>query len=195
MLKSVAVSRHGPRSMATTSRPASVSSWARMAPVQPRPTMTTSLRGSLRAIVLSLVRPFRAAGDGHRAVRIRLIVFGDVVAVVVTRARKADHLPRHHVVIAAIDRVGKEAFHGVLQDQTKQALAIDGAEIDLAGLHRLEEIVLLLSAKFGEAFVLALAQVSINCGKTGAVARRRRRFALIALRRQTFHERTGSLPG
>ena len=48
--KSLAVSRHGPRSIAMTSRPGSVSSWARIEPVQPRPTMTASLRGSLRAI-------------------------------------------------------------------------------------------------------------------------------------------------
>src|SRR3569623_1508438 len=140
MLKSVAVSRHGPRSMATTSRPASVSSWARMAPVQPKPTITTSLRGSLRAIVLPFVRPFRAAGDRHRAVRIRLIVLADVVAVVVTRARKTDHIPRHHVAIAAIDRIGEEALHGVLQHEIEEHLAVDLAELDLAGLEILEEL-------------------------------------------------------
>ena len=41
-MKVVALERGAPRSNATTLRPASVSSLARMPPVQPRPTMTTS---------------------------------------------------------------------------------------------------------------------------------------------------------
>src|SRR3954465_265462 len=51
MLKSVAVSRQGPRSMAPTFRPAWVSSWARRDPAQPRPMITTSFFGRLFAIL------------------------------------------------------------------------------------------------------------------------------------------------
>src|SRR5690606_11829714 len=49
--KSVGVSRQPPRSIARTSRPSSVSSWARIAAVQPKPTRTTSTWGSFRAIL------------------------------------------------------------------------------------------------------------------------------------------------
>src|SRR5258708_17425820 len=118
MLKSVAVSRHGPRSIATTFRPASVSFWARIEPVQPRPMITASFLGSRRAISHLAVK-------GNGALGIGLIVFFDMVAVVVTRAGKADHLPARHVSVAAIERIGEETFHGVLQHQLEKSL---GAE-------------------------------------------------------------------
>src|SRR5258707_2370677 len=56
--KSVGASRHGPRSIAITSRPSSVSSLAMIDPVQPRPMITTSFFGSL----LAMDRPQRVCG-------------------------------------------------------------------------------------------------------------------------------------
>src|SRR5258706_16465775 len=53
--KSGKVSRIGPRSRPTTLRPASASSFARMVPVTPTPTITTSTLFSLVAIVASSV--------------------------------------------------------------------------------------------------------------------------------------------
>src|SRR5580700_4564632 len=114
MLKSVPVSRHGPRSIATTSRPESVSSCARMAPVQPSPMITTSLRGRIFTIS-------RLTVDRDRATRIRHIVLVDMVAIVVTRAREAHHLPARHALVAAIERIGKEPFYRVLQHQIEEA--------------------------------------------------------------------------
>ena len=61
--KSVGASRHGPRSIATTSRPSSVNSFARIEPVQPSPMIATSFLGSLRAILFALqvLRAFQSA--------------------------------------------------------------------------------------------------------------------------------------
>src|ERR1700712_1401596 len=96
--------------MATTFNPASVSCWARIAPVQPRPMITASLRGSSFA-------NSHLSVDGDRTLGIRLVVLVDMVAIVVARAGKAYHLPARHALVAAIERVGEEAFHGVLQHQ------------------------------------------------------------------------------
>src|SRR5580698_6189373 len=111
MLKSLGVSRQGPRSMATTSNPASVSCWARIEPVQPSPTITTSFLARVRAN--SALDPV----DGDRSFGIRHVVLVDVIAIIVTRARKAQHLPARHATIAAVERVGEATFHGVLQHQ------------------------------------------------------------------------------
>src|SRR3569833_2839417 len=110
MLKSVAVSRQGPRSSATTFSPASVICWARSDPVQPRPMITASRLGRSFAMALALLRI-----DGDRPARVRHVVLVDMVAIVVARAGEADHFPARHVLVAAIQRVGEEAFHGVLQ--------------------------------------------------------------------------------
>jgi hypothetical protein len=46
----MAVSRHGPRSIETTLKPASVMDLATIEPVQPNPMVTTSVGGSFVAI-------------------------------------------------------------------------------------------------------------------------------------------------
>src|SRR6476659_3892381 len=122
MLKSVEVSRHGPRSMATTLSPASVSCCARIAPVQPSPMITASFFGIKRA--KSATQPV----DGDRPLGIGDIVLADMIAIVVTRAGEANHLPARHVAVAAIKRVGEKAFHGILQHQLEEFL---GAEAGL----------------------------------------------------------------
>src|SRR3954462_11079579 len=122
MLKSVEVSRHGPRSMATTFSPASVSCCARSAPVQPSPIITASFFGIKRA--KSATQPV----DRDRPLGIGDIVLADMVAIVVTRAGEADHLPARHVASRAIKRVVETALHGVLQHQLEKFL---GAEAGL----------------------------------------------------------------
>src|SRR3569833_2476890 len=100
--------------------PASVSSLAMIAPVQPKPTSNASTGASLRA--MSTPRPLDAAADAHRRQRVLLAVPGDEVRVVVARPRKADQLPARHVAVAAVDRVAPEALEGVLQQLLEEVL-------------------------------------------------------------------------
>src|SRR5882762_7671132 len=151
MLKSVAVSRHGPRSMATTLRPASVNCWAMIAPVQPRPMITASFLGSSLAIL-------RLPINGNGAFGIRLVVLADMVAIIVTRAGKADHLPARHVLVAAIERIGEEAFHGVLQHQFEKLLGAEtGPQLqgDLAAVQSGQHRLLLLRRQSAEIFFVS----------------------------------------
>src|SRR5215813_7180249 len=100
--------RSAPRSSPTTVSPALVSSRAMMAPVHPMPTMTASTSLSLVAIVASL-REIRQRAR-RRDVALVEILF-DHVLVGGRQAREAEHLPSRLVAVAAIHRVGEEAFH------------------------------------------------------------------------------------
>ena len=70
-------------------------------------------------------------------------MFADVVAIIVTRARKSDELPSRHVAVAAIDRIGEEAFHRVGQNSLEKVLAAAVLKLDLAGLKALQDLILL----------------------------------------------------
>src|SRR4051794_36591074 len=109
------------------SRPSSVSSWAMIEPVQPSPMMTTSLRGSRRAISVSPCprRPVRAAGQADRRQRKGLVVAVHPVEIVVASAWIADHFPGDHVAIAAIDRVGEKTHLHILDGLFEEPLAVD----------------------------------------------------------------------
>src|SRR5258707_1068703 len=97
MLRSRAVSRHGPRSRATTSSPSSVSSLARMAPLHPSPITTTSVRRSFVGTTSPLQGPVGAPHQADRRQRVLHVVLLDVIAKIVAYAGKADHLPSDHV--------------------------------------------------------------------------------------------------
>src|SRR6187551_2187327 len=119
-----------------TSSPSSVSSLAMIEPVQPRPMMTTSLRGSLRAMGPSAdfrrpIRPPRHA-DGRQ--RKALVVTMDPVEIIVAGPRVPDHAPPRHVAIAAIDRVGKEALLHVLDRLLEERLAVGAFEFHAPAL-------------------------------------------------------------
>src|SRR5260221_13065973 len=95
--------------MATTLNPARVRSSERIEPVQPSPTITTSLAGSLPVMlaVQSLRRasarlPFGSAEDADRRQRIAFVVALDPIPIVVARPGESDHLPADHVAVAAI---------------------------------------------------------------------------------------------
>src|SRR5690242_4354690 len=97
--------------------PAPVSSCARIEPVQPSPTITTSVDGSVRVMTCiargdgpSMGDPIGSAGDADRRQREALVVALDPVAIVVAGARKPQHLPADHVAVAAIERIGEEAL-------------------------------------------------------------------------------------
>src|SRR5580692_1138763 len=134
--KSVGVSRHGPRSSATTFKPASQSCCPMMAPVQPKPTNTAST--GLRVVaILSL--PARAALESDRGERYRLAVASYPILVVVVSPWKADHFPRAHVLVAAIDGIGKVALFGILQKHGKKRFGVDAAiELHIAALQSLQ---------------------------------------------------------
>src|SRR3954453_21623728 len=99
--------------------PASVSSLARMPPVQPNPTMTTST--SLSFVVMA--RLSTHVRDANRVVRERFAaILLDVIAMHRDDAGKADDGPASLVAVAAVDRVGIHAFdHGLIQRRPERA--------------------------------------------------------------------------
>src|SRR5262245_58011297 len=103
-----------PRSSATTFNPDSASSLARMPPVQPRPTITTSTSLSF----VAMCRPPSAhVRNADRFIGERLILeFLDVLAMHRNRAREADQPPAGLVAVAAVDRVSEHALHHGLVD-------------------------------------------------------------------------------
>src|SRR5438874_10228463 len=129
MAKSGSVSRQRPRSSPTTCRPASASSLARMEPLKPTPTTTASTGFSfvamsvlsyeqhmLRVAVL-VERSFALedVGDRHWQRVVRHAVLFNEMRVRRGDARKADELPADLAAIAAVDRIGEEAFDRVVE--------------------------------------------------------------------------------
>ena len=86
--------------------------------------------------------------DGRQ--RKALVVAVDPVEIVVAGAGEADHFPRHHVAVAAVDRVGEEAHLDVLDGLLEERLAVGAFELDLAALEALEQFVLVVVGEVGE---------------------------------------------
>lgn len=59
----------------------------------------------------------------------RLIMFVDPGAIVVMGAGKTDHFPRSHIVVAAIDRIGKKTGLRILQNEFEEILAVGAIEL------------------------------------------------------------------
>src|SRR5580700_9789789 len=144
-----AVSRHGPRSMAMTSSPASHSSVARIEPVQPRPMMTASFAGNFFAIAnlvaarwRSLARPVGMILDRCRRDRDGLIMPVDPLAVIVMRAGKSDHLPGRHVLVAAVDRIGEKALLRIVENKLEEVFSAALRQLELVVLQILDDLVL-----------------------------------------------------
>src|ERR1700691_2161217 len=126
-----------------TSRPASVSSCARIDPVQPSPMITTSLGGSLVVMFsASLRRPLGAPREAHGGMGITLVVPAHPVAVVVAGAGIADHFPAAHILVAAVDRVREESFLRVLQQGLEEELAIGSFEPHFSCFQPTEQLIL-----------------------------------------------------
>src|ERR1700710_673797 len=108
-----------PRSSATTFMPASVSSLARMPPVQPSPTMTTST--SLSFVVMAY--PSTHVRDADRFIRERLAaILLHMIAMHRDDAGKADDGPARLVAVAAVYRIGIHALdHGLIQRRPERA--------------------------------------------------------------------------
>src|SRR5262249_41049113 len=138
------VDRGPPRSSTAILSPVGPSSLARMPPVQPMPTMTTSTGGSLVAMVRAPSGHVLDAG-GIGDVPVAVAVFLGVLGVVRQHAGEADHLPGGLILVAAVDRVREHPLHHVLieRDEERAARQIAG-ERDLAASEILEERLLLL---------------------------------------------------
>src|SRR5690242_5737476 len=174
-----------PRSSATTFKPASVSSFARMPPVQPRPTITTSTSLSF----VAMCRPPSAhVRNADRIIGERFVlVFLDVLAMHRDRAREADQPPAGLVAIAAMDRVGEHAFnHGLVDHGPEFAHRKPALEIDAAGRKSLQHLLALGLGELVEALAVGLAAVRIGGGDAGAVELRGCQRQLIALARHTL---------
>src|SRR3981189_173842 len=126
-----------PRSSATTFNPASTSSFARMPPVQPRPTITTSTSLSF----VAMCRPPSAhVRNADRIIGERLVLdFFEVLAMHRDRAREADQPPAGLVAVAAVDRVGEHAFdHGRINHGPELARGKPAVKIDATGREPLQ---------------------------------------------------------
>src|SRR4051812_17786409 len=110
--------------------PASVSSLARMPPVQPSPTTTTST-----SLSFVLMAPSAHVRDAERLGRERLAaILRDVIAMYRDDAGKTDDGPSRLVAIAAVDRIGIHAFdHGLIQRRPEQARRQPVVKRDFAG--------------------------------------------------------------
>ena len=105
----------------------------------------------------------------------RSIMTVDPVAIVVVRAWKTDHLPRGHVFVAAVDRVGEEAVPRVREDEREEALAVEAIELERAVLEARDDLVLLLVGEIrkGLAAIFVAAGI-VERGKRLAILLRRR---------------------
>src|ERR1700752_5114305 len=120
-----------------TSRPSSVSSCARIEPVQPRPMIATSLWGSLRAIVRPSGLAWIPIPPSHEAdgrMWVALVMTLNPGAILVTGAGIADHSPRAHVTIAAVNRVGEKSLVHVCQQLFEERLPVDAVQFRRAAL-------------------------------------------------------------
>src|ERR1043166_752987 len=111
--------------------PASVSSLARVPPVQPGPTMTTSTSLSL----VAMARPSTHVRDAERPGRERLAaILLDMIAMHRDDAGKAHDGPARLVAVAAVDRIRIHALdHGLVHRRPEQARRQPAVERDLAG--------------------------------------------------------------
>src|SRR5262245_16829910 len=172
-----------PRSSATTLSPASASSFARMPPVQPRPTMTTSTSLSF----VAMCRPPSAhVRNADRFIGERLVLeFLDVLAMHRDRAREADQPPAGLISIAAMDRVGEHTLHhGLVHHGPELACRQSAIEGDAAARKCDQHVLTLRFGELVEAFVIVgFAAVRVGGGDAGAIELCWRQRQLIALAR------------
>src|SRR5206468_5634961 len=182
--------RSAPRSRPTTSSPALVSSRARIAPVQPMPTMTASASFNRVAIAT-------ASGKICDRLRLRdvtLVAVGiDFVGINGGKTGETDHLPCNLVAIAAIDRIGEEALHGDGEELIEERTGIEVPKLGPSFLHCFD----CLHALGGREEIEILA-VGLPCPGVGGGNSRGEKFPrcerkLIALLGLAFVQRTAPI--
>src|SRR5262245_15433707 len=143
------VSRKRPRSRPTMRKPVSASSRAAMLPVHPMPTITTSARGICRAMC-----GISSAADRHGRNGVGLALELERGRQHRIGAREADHLPRRHVAVAAVEWIAEIALDGVLADHLEEDRGGEAFEVDLAGFELRQHAVLLGGGEVGERLAL-----------------------------------------
>jgi hypothetical protein len=86
-------------------------------------------------------------------------------------------LPAHHLVVAAVHRVGQKTFLGVLQQEGEEVAQL-GLQAQLAGLQRLEHLVLRRLVQRGEGLALVLRAPAVHRRDRPTVDLRRRQRRL-----------------
>src|SRR5580704_16065003 len=183
-MKSSPGMRSWPFSRETTFRPALVSSRAMMAPVQPSPIVTASTsfnRVTMSASPLGKVRDRLRLGDVAF-----VAIFIDEIGVGRRQAGIAEHPPRRHVAVAAVDRVAEEALHGECQEAGEEGARIEILERGLALLHRRERLDAFVRFEPVEILAISLARPGIGGSDAGSDELGRRQRQLIALLRLAF---------
>src|SRR5712672_2871251 len=157
-----------PRSSATTLRPASVSSLARIPPVQPNPTMTASTSLSFVAMARA---PSAHVRDADRISREFLVaIFLDVVAMHRDRARESDHPPARLVAVSSVDRIGEHAFHhGLVGHRPERPRRQAALEVHLAGRQPDHHLLALGLLDPVEGLAVGLAAIRIGGLDAGAI--------------------------
>src|SRR5882672_4551226 len=158
--------RMAPRSRPTTLSPALVSSRDRMLPVQPMPMTTASTSLSF----VTIAAPLREVRNRLRFLVVFLVVVGlDLVAITGRQTGKADHLPRHLVLVAAIHRIGEEPFLRQRQKRIEEQRAAETGEFRLAFLHGLQRLFALLRRQAVEFLAIGFLGPFIGRFDAGAV--------------------------
>src|SRR3569832_1294863 len=171
-----------PRSSATTLRPASVSSLARMPPVQPNPTMTTSTSLSFVVMAAPLLAHVR---DAEWLIGKRLAaILRDVVAMHGDDARKADDGPSRLVAVAAVNRIGIHALdYRLIKRGPEHPYRQAVVEADLCGREADQDLLPLVSRDPVERVAIGLAAVRVGGRNACAIQLGWCQWQLVALRR------------
>lgn len=119
----------------------------------------------------------------------------DVVDVVVARARKADQLPAGEAAIAFVQRIREISFLGVVPDHVEEQLARHALQLHAVVLKLAQQPVLVVRAEGRERPIAErTAAVRVDGRDRGAVQRRRRALALVALLLGAVGPGTGHVP-
>src|ERR1041384_1041563 len=200
MAKSGSVSRQRPRSRPTTCRPASASSFARMVPLRPTPTTTASTGFSLvgmsvlsheqhmlgMAMLVERALALQDVLDRHGQRVVRHAVLLDMGRIRGGNAGEADELPANLLAVAAVDRIRKEAFDGVVEHHVEEEARRHGVEWELALVERMQHLVLLRRRELVERLAVLLGAGCVHFSDRRAIDLLRCERGLIALLRRAL---------
>jgi hypothetical protein len=94
----------------------------------------------------------------------------DPIEVIVARTWVANHVPRHHVSIAAVDWICEKTLLHILQNELEEALAVGTVELDLIFFQTTEDGVFVPISKLVECpSRKSLVAVAIERGQAFAV--------------------------
>lgn len=126
------------------------------------------------------------AVDGYRAVGIRASLLIDPVGEVGACAGKTDHLPRRHVAVAAVDRVGEIPFTRIPQQQCEEGRAHHGVGRQHALFGLREQRIAPARIELRERLAVCGGGRAVEQGDAGAVQLARCLAQLVAQRRWRF---------